>query len=119
MVAGQPAALARDLLTSFSGRQAVHPDPALLQCNRFGPADQGRDLRRYRSHSGLYPVARLFEEVQQHCNCFINSQLFKVFSEPAGYMGAFCRTRVTQLADFTAPECQARLELLRNGKAIL
>lgn len=84
MVAGQPAALARDLLTSFSGRQAVHPDPALLQCNRFGPADEGRDLRRYRSHSGLYPVARLFEEVQQHCNCFINSQLFKVFSEPAG-----------------------------------
>jgi hypothetical protein len=32
-------------------------------------------------------------------------------------MGAFCRTRVTQLTDFAAPECKARLEFLRNGKA--
>jgi len=34
--------------------------------------------------------------------------LFKAFSEPAGSMTDFCHTRVRQLADFAAPECEAR-----------
>jgi hypothetical protein len=43
--------------------------------------------------------------------------LFKVFSEPAGYMGAFCRTRVTQLADFAAPECQSAAGIIEKWKS--
>jgi hypothetical protein len=45
--------------------------------------------------------------------------LFKGFSEPAGYMGAFCHTSVRQTIDFTAPECDARQKFSKNKKTII
>jgi hypothetical protein len=45
--------------------------------------------------------------------------LFKGFSEPAGYMGAFCHTSVRQTIDFTAPECNARLKFSKKEMTII
>jgi hypothetical protein len=45
--------------------------------------------------------------------------LFKGFSEPASYTGAFCHTSVGQIIDFTAPKCKARPKILKNEKAII
>ncbi|WP_292349995.1 hypothetical protein, partial [Methanoregula sp. PtaU1.Bin006] len=48
-----------------------------------------------------------------------NSWLFKGFSEPASYMGAFCHTSVRHPVDFTAPKCKARPKILKNEKALI
>jgi hypothetical protein len=45
--------------------------------------------------------------------------LFKGFSEPAGYMGAFCHTSVRQTIDFTAPKCDARLKFSKKEKTFI
>jgi len=45
--------------------------------------------------------------------------LFKGFSEPAGYMGAFCHTSVRQTVDFAAPEFKARLIFSKKEMTII
>ena len=59
----------------------------------FGPADQNKEFCFDGFCGGLYPSARIFEEFPEHCNNFINAQLFIGFSEPAGYMTALCHTK--------------------------
>jgi len=41
-----------------------------------------------------------------------------VFSEPAGYMGAFCRTCVTQMDGFAAPEFESAAGIFKKWKGL-
>jgi len=45
--------------------------------------------------------------------------LFKGFSEPASYTGAFCHTSARQTVDFTAPKCKARQFFEKNENEIM
>jgi hypothetical protein len=80
----QFAPLARVHAASGSGRNAVHSNLALVLGTESGPAEQTNNSILDRICRSPYPFTRLCEEVAQHCNIFINPQLLKGFSEPAG-----------------------------------
>lgn len=84
VAARQFAPLARVHAASGSGRNAVHPNLALFPGTGSGLAEQINDPILDRICRSPYPFTRLCEEVAQHCNIFINPQLLKGFSEPAG-----------------------------------
>ena len=84
VAARQFAPLARVHAASGSGRNAVHPNLALFLGTGSGLAEQINDPIFDRICRSPYPFTRLCEEVAQHCNIFINPQLLKGFSEPAG-----------------------------------
>ena len=87
--------------------------------NGVGPAEQNDDSIFDRFCRSLQTFTRLCKEVVNHCNSFINSQLFKGLSEPVSYMGAFCHTSVRQIIDFTAPKCDARLKFSKKEMTII
>ena|SRR5271157_5929856 len=68
--------------TSAVGCDTVLLDRALFRSAWFRAADQNKEFCFDVLRRCLYSVARLSEEFPDHCNTFINSQLFIGFSEP-------------------------------------
>ena len=84
VAARQSAPLALVHCTPGFGRVVVLLDRVFFRSLGFRLANQNKEFCFDGFCGGLYPSARIFEEFPEHCNIFINTQLFIGFSEPAG-----------------------------------